>query len=360
MIIVGDTALPNEALGKDLKEALEQNASIFEGKNLIFNLEGAIINKRLTKTLTPVLYNHVSLLDALGCFNQKVACLSNNHLLDLPQSFDDTVHHLKEKNIAFAGGGRSFEAAHEPAIMEEDGRTVFVFNECWEFLLYHQKNPTDGVFLAELNFKKLIERVNECKRKNPNTCIIVYLHWSLDLETLPYPMYRKFAKSLIDAGVEVVAGSHSHCPQGGEKYKDGYIVYGLGNFFLPNHVFANGKLFYPSFASLELVFEYNVKERKAYCHWFRYKEENGKHSKALLESATFETSSLLKEISLFSNMSHTEYIPYFKKTRRKHFLIPVFSDYENDFVLNMLTGLLKTRARLARNMAKLKLIKWGS
>ncbi len=360
MIIVGDTALPNEMLGKDLKETLEKNASIFSGKNFIFNLEGAIINKDLTKTLTPVLYNHASLLEAISCFNQKIACLSNNHLLDLPGSFDDTIHHLKENNIAFTGAGKSFDAAHEPATMQEDGRTVFVFNECWEFLLYHQKNPTNGVFLSELNFKKLIERVSIYKKNNPNACIVVYLHWSLDLETLPYPMYRKFAKRIIDAGAEVVAGSHSHCPQGGEKYKDGYIVYGLGNFFLPNHVFANGNLFYPSFASLELVFEYNVKEKRADCHWFRYKEEKGKHSKELLESSAFETSFLLKENSLFSSMSHTEYIPYFKKTRRKHFLIPVFRDFENAFILNILTGLLKTRARLARNMAKLKLIKWGS
>lgn len=54
-------------------------------------------------------------------------------------------------------------------------------------------------------------------------------------------MHRLFAKALIDAVANVVAGAHSHCVQGGEKYKDGYIVYGLGNFFLPHNFFQMGK-----------------------------------------------------------------------------------------------------------------------
>ncbi|MBK8078814.1 MAG: CapA family protein [Saprospiraceae bacterium] len=37
-------------------------------------------------------------------------------------------------------------------------------------------------------------------------------------------------KGFDDEGVNFIVGCHSHCVQGGEKYKDGYIVYGLGNF----------------------------------------------------------------------------------------------------------------------------------
>ena len=41
------------------------------------------------------------------------------------------------------------------------------------------------------------------------------------------------AENLRDSGVNVVVGCHSHCIQGGELYKEGVIVYGLGNFFIP-------------------------------------------------------------------------------------------------------------------------------
>ncbi len=38
------------------------------------------------------------------------------------------------------------------------------------------------------------------------------------------------AHSAIDAGASVVLGTHAHLIQGIERYKDGIICYGLGNF----------------------------------------------------------------------------------------------------------------------------------
>lgn len=360
MIIAGDIASPNAELSKNLKEVFEEHSNIFAGKNFLFNLEGAISNEDLTQSPTPVLYNHSSIFDSFGSFNKVVACLSNNHLLDLPANFDNTISQLQKNNIAYTGAGKSFEEAYQPAIIEENGKPVFIFNECWEFLLYHQQNPSDGIYLAELKFKQLIELVKECRNKNTGSIIFVYVHWGLDLEVLPFPMYRKFAKKLIDAGANSVLGCHSHCVQGGEKYKDGYIIYSLGNYFLPNHIFANGKLFFPPFAAIELVLEYNANTGKALCHWFEYKETNGAHKIVLIESASFESSNMMKTYSLSYEMEDQKYDSYFKKRRRKHFMIPIFKEYENDFMLALSTGFLKKRARIARMMAKFNLIKWGS
>ena len=41
---------------------------------------------------------------------------------------------------------------------------------------------------------------------------------------------RRMAYKFIDAGVDIIAGHHSHCIQTIEKYKDGLIFYSLGNF----------------------------------------------------------------------------------------------------------------------------------
>ena len=38
------------------------------------------------------------------------------------------------------------------------------------------------------------------------------------------------ARAIIDAGADIVIGMHPHVVQGIEKYKDGLIVYSLGNF----------------------------------------------------------------------------------------------------------------------------------
>ena len=360
MIIAGDLACPTAALSKQLTTVFETNASIFNNKAIVLNLEGLLGEEDLLEAKVPVLYNHASVLDTLHSFSTVTACLANNHILDLPSKFSETVELLKKKKINYVGAAGTYEKAHRPITFKDGEQEVFVFNECWDFLLYHQKNPTNGIHIAIIQFHKMADRVRQCKNQTPDACIIIYLHWSLDFETLPYPMYRQFSQALIDAGAAVVAGCHAHCVQGGEKYKEGYIVYGLGNFFLPNHVFANGQLFFPAFAATQLVLEYIPQTNKAICHWFNYQEANEIHALKHLESQPFESSDLLKKYSPYQQMSSTEYLPFFKKNRRKKILIPLFKNYQNKRKLKTLTNLLKTRATFARLMARVKIIKWGS
>lgn len=360
MIIAGDLACPTAALSQQLNTVFESHAAIFKNKAILFNLEGLLGEEDLLKVKVPVLYNHPSVLDTLHSFSTVTACLANNHILDLPTKFGQTIELLQKKKISYVGAGYTYEKAYAPVTFMEDEQEVIIFNECWDFLLYHQKNPTNGIHLATILFFRLAERVKQCKAKTPEACIIIYLHWSLDFEILPYPMYRQFAQALIDAGAAVVAGCHAHCVQGGEQYKEGYIVYGLGNFFLPNYIFANGHLFFPAFAATQLVLEYIPKANKAICHWFNYKEANGIHSLQHLESSPFDSSALMKKYSPYQQMSSTEYLPFFKKNRRKKVLIPLFKNYQNKRNLKMLTNLLKTRASFARLMARVKIIKWGS
>ena len=41
---------------------------------------------------------------------------------------------------------------------------------------------------------------------------------------------RIHARKMIEAGAEVIIGTHSHCIQAYEYYKEKLIIYGLGNF----------------------------------------------------------------------------------------------------------------------------------
>jgi hypothetical protein len=42
------------------------------------------------------------------------------------------------------------------------------------------------------------------------------------------------ARKLIDNGVDIIIGNHTHAPQPIEKYNHGIIAYSLGNFITPN------------------------------------------------------------------------------------------------------------------------------
>ncbi len=58
---------------------------------------------------------------------------------------------------------------------------------------------------------------------------VVYTHWGVEYATTPSAYSRELARSFIDAGAEIVVGSHPHVVQEREFYREKYIYYSLGN-----------------------------------------------------------------------------------------------------------------------------------
>jgi len=358
VIFEGDIASPDRAITEQLEIFLLQHRTIFENKRVICNFEGVISDRIADNDAKPILCNHYSVPGVLNRGVTPVLCMANNHILDLPGEFESTIDVFNKAGALYCGAGNTAESAASPLIFFEGNKKILLFNACWDFLLYNQNNPSEGVYVAEIDEDKLIIEVRKAKQANPNASIIVFLHWSLDLEILPFPMYRLFSRALVDAGAEVVAGSHSHCVQGGEKYKDGFIVYGLGNFFLPQNVFINGKLIYPDFTAVELAFEWVPETRVATCHWFEYQYSETGHILLHCKSERFEDSEKLKQYSPYQGMTDGEYLEYFKAHRRKRFMIPVYTDHDKKFQNRLFTLFLKNRARFAHLLARMRIIKW--
>jgi len=357
MIIIGDLAVPSKEHLVTIEAAFKK-ININENKSMIVNLEGLLSSDNHLNAKEPILYNCTEIVDLLSKYNTKVACLANNHTFDLVDNFDSTIETLENNNILSIGASRNKEKIFEPIKIIDNGVEVFVFNFCWDFLIYNQSNPCKGIYLSVLDHKKLIEQVSKYKRNYPSSKIMVYIHWSIDLEILPFPMDREFSKKLIDVGVDLVVGAHSHCVQGGEKYNDGYIIYGLGNFYIPHKTFANGKVKYPDFANKELVIDWDIFNNTIECIWLNYSYETGKNKLEVIGKENFENSDTLKEYTPFQNYSTSEYISYFKKNRRKKTLMPLFADYKGSgYWLSL--RYLKTRAKFARFLAKNNLLKWA-
>lgn len=358
VIFLGDLASPNIETAKTVAELFQNNQGIFSGKKIICNLEGLIYDGEKLKNNEPVLYNHSSILSVLARGNKSIFCLANNHVLDMPQHFNSTAALLKSEGHFFLGAGLSRKEAEEPLRFTGNAREFILFNACWDFLLYNHPNPRSGIHVSELREQKLITRIRDIKVSEPDCGIIVCIHWNLDLETLPFPMYRQFSRDLVTAGANLVLGTHSHCVQGGEKYRDGYILYGLGNFIIPNHEFAGGNLSFPSFAGKGLVLEWDSEKNKCICHWFTYSNKEGQHQMEYTGSEYFETGERLKDFTPYRDMDHKDYIYYYKKNRRKKILIPVYRDYRRRRLNAFYTVILKLRARTARLLARFHLIKW--
>lgn len=360
MLFLGDIASPDEISSKQLQELLTRCPEVFSGKSLVCNLEGLISDKELKNHSTPILYNHTSIIDVLKTEGFKAVGLANNHTLDLPDAFDQTVSLLRTNHISFSGAGKTTDEAEKPAEFFADSKNVLFFNYAWHVLLQHKANPSEGIYVSTINEHRILANISKYRESHPDHSIVVYMHWNFDLETLPFPLHRKFSKDLIDAGANIVVGSHSHCVQGGERYKNGFIVYGLGNFFVPWYTYINGTIQFPEFARIEMVFEWDPQQNEARAHFFKYKNDQNSHSLDLISSTSFDNSEFLKEYSPYIGMSEKEYVSYFRINRRKKIFVPVYTDFNHRFRNNIKDFLIIYRMRFARFMAKHKLRSWNN
>jgi poly-gamma-glutamate capsule biosynthesis protein CapA/YwtB (metallophosphatase superfamily) len=69
----------------------------------------------------------------------------------------------------------------------------------------------------------------EAARKTADT-VIVYLHWGTELDACPNPLQEPLAQVLVQAGADIIVGTHAHVLLGGGYLGSAYVDYGLGNF----------------------------------------------------------------------------------------------------------------------------------
>lgn len=64
----------------------------------------------------------------------------------------------------------------------------------------------------------------------PESFVVVYTHWGVEYSTKPRASDVTLAHALVDAGADLVIGSHPHVVQPKETYQSALIYYSLGNF----------------------------------------------------------------------------------------------------------------------------------
>lgn len=149
--------------------------------------------------------------------------LANNHITDMGlEGLRQTQAILKEKNIAFAGGGESQELARQPFVIERKGQK-FGFLSYTYGVNFH----SSGVFYAIASDESVATDV-ELLKKSVDV-VIVLVHFGQEYSPTPTTAQQQFSHRAIDSGATLVIGSHPHVPQPLERYRNGLIAYSLGN-----------------------------------------------------------------------------------------------------------------------------------
>ena len=159
-----------------------------------------------------------------------IVTLANNHILDFgPEGITDSIAALNEAGIKYVGAGENLEEAKKLEIIEVGGRKIGFLGTSRVYMATSwaagEKHP--GVFstydptLPVEEIKKADELVDY---------LVVYVHWGVERETTPKEYQRVMGKQYIDAGADIVIGSHPHVLQPLEFYNEKPIMYSMGNF----------------------------------------------------------------------------------------------------------------------------------
>lgn len=156
--------------------------------------------------------------------------LANNHILDYGiNSMLNTMKVLDENEFIHIGVGNNIEEAKKAYIKEIEGKryaflaaSAVLPNDNWK-ATYDRAGVFNGYDISELcdevrDVKPFVDKV------------IVYMHWGRELETVSNAWQKQYARRIVDAGADLVVGSHPHMVQEIEYYKNVPIVYSLGNF----------------------------------------------------------------------------------------------------------------------------------
>lgn len=156
--------------------------------------------------------------------------LANNHILDYgQQAMLDTITHLNRQKIGYTGAGRTIDEAFKPYVQKINGKKIAVLGV--------SRVLSDNSWIAGKNhpgaasaytMEPMLSHIK--KSAKTNDCTIVYIHWNQEFADYPEDYARKIAKEMIDAGADIIIGSHSHTLMGIEYYKGKPIYYSLGNF----------------------------------------------------------------------------------------------------------------------------------
>lgn len=318
MLILGDLACPNSECA-ELLIADMQKYDLFKDKIILCNLEGMINEEEPYSD--EKLFNHSKVLDAFES-GKTVFSMANNHTYDYPELIESTEKLLNQREIYCNGLDHGNIV---PTIVREGNSTYAVFTHCWRVYTETNPNNENNQKIIDCSYEQFFDIITDFIDKNSDMKVICYFHWNYDMETLPFPAYRKLSHQLIDAGVFAVIGNHSHVPQGGELYKGHVIVFGLGNFYIPSGYFFNGKLCYPEQSKKMMVLELYEDSSEVLCHWFLTDDE--KQCLQLIKTERFVDGEMITKYSPFRKMGEKEYLKFFKKNRVKRKLVPVFNEF---------------------------------
>lgn len=181
------------------KESVSVGTAMDEKKNLVFSFDPAV-----AKTL--------------AASDIKLVNIGNNHILNQgEEGLTETKKNLDAAGVQYFGDA---DANEQGDVLKTIGGTkVGIVN-------YNYSEAG--------SFEKALEDISTLK--GHADILVAYPHWGTEYKSGdPGQEIRKEAYKLIDAGADLIIGTHPHVVQTSEIYHDKKIYYSLGNFIFDQY-----------------------------------------------------------------------------------------------------------------------------
>ena len=280
IVAVGDIMPGGILSGVNDGYASQEVLEVLQGADIrVGTLETAIgnepnFNEEKMKRNGAVIYAKDEDLNKLKQLDFNIVSLANNHYFDL--GIDGARHAIQlldELGIKHIGAGDNIEEASIPAIEIVDNKKIAFLAFCdWRFETVGwcpyatEKDPGvnpmyDDYVVSEIK-----------KYKQQNDYVVVMCHWGKEHTWVTTPNVYRLTKKMIQAGADLILGSHPHRVQPVVNYKNASVAYSMGNFLFPDRLLTKPRsTYYPEepidFSSLPVTDGYPYVECVTYKKW---------------------------------------------------------------------------------------------
>jgi poly-gamma-glutamate synthesis protein (capsule biosynthesis protein) len=155
-----------------------------------------------------VFHGPESYVDILTGNSIEFVSLANNHTMDYG-------------DIGYQNTLKTLNAAEVPYV-ERDSSVMFTLDSGLTVGVY-------GVVYYGFDLQDMEQEIHAMKAQGAEL-VIVAAHWGTEGGYTPTAQQREVGQAAIDAGADIVWGTHPHVLQPIEEYNGGVIYYSLGNF----------------------------------------------------------------------------------------------------------------------------------
>ena len=207
--------------------------ALSEADIAMVNLETAITERGTPAPKDFTFRAPATAFDALDAGGVDVVSMANNHGMDYgPEGLADSLAAEAATGFPVVGIGNNRAEALAPYTATVNGQRIAILaaTDVLDANLISSWTATDSqAGLASAKDREPLLAAVRAARDEADT-VVVFLHWGTEGQTCPNDRQPGLAQDLVDAGADVVVGSHAHRLIGAGRRGEALVAYGLGNF----------------------------------------------------------------------------------------------------------------------------------